>query len=322
MFDFDNSYAKLPTDFYKAAKPSSAFTPELITFNKTLATELGADFDGFSDNELAEIFSGKKLLPGAMPIALAYAGHQFGNFVPSLGDGRALLLGEIVAPSGKRYDIQLKGSGRTSFSRRGDGCSALGPVIREYILCEAMNALSIPTTRALAAVTSGENVRREDITPGGIFTRVASSHIRIGTFEYFIYRKDIDAIKQLADYTINRHYPELNDSENKYYELFKSVSKRKLSLVAKWMSVGFIHGVMNTDNSSICGETIDFGPCAFMDNFHYDKVFSSIDRDGRYAYHNQGNIALWKMMEDEFIVMTIISIVVLEQLVAQNKYYN
>ncbi|MCW8931608.1 MAG: YdiU family protein [Gammaproteobacteria bacterium] len=295
MFNFDNSYIKLPADFYQAVNPSSAHAPELIAFNTNFATELGIDFDGLTEKELVEIFSGQKLLPGSTPIAMAYAGHQFGNFVPSLGDGRAILLGEIVAPDGQRYDIQLKGAGQTSFSRRGDGRSALGPVIREYILSEAMNALNIPTTRALAAVTSGENVRREEVVPGGIFTRVASSHIRIGTFEYFACRDDFDAVKQLADYAINRHYPELKVSETKYYDFFIAVSKRKLSLVAKWMSVGFIHGVMNTDNSSISGETIDFGPCAFMDHFSYDKVFSSIDRDGRYAYQNQGNIALWNL---------------------------
>jgi len=295
VFNFDNTYINLPETFYQKIKPSSASSPQLIAFNKSLATELGAEVDKLDEQFLTDIFSGQSILSGSEPIALAYAGHQFGHFVPSLGDGRAVLLGEIIATDGKRYDIQLKGAGQTSFSRRGDGRSALGPVIREYILSEAIHALNIPTTRALAAVTSGEMVRREGILPGGIFTRVASSHIRIGTFEYFAYKKDYQALKQLADYAINRHYPELNTSKTKYFEFLQAVSRRKLSLVAKWMGVGFIHGVMNTDNSSISGETIDFGPCAFMDHFRYDKVFSSIDRDGRYAYHNQGNIALWNL---------------------------
>jgi len=295
VFNFHNTYIKLPETFYQKISPSSAYSPQLIAFNQSLATELGSKVEELDEQYLAEIFSGQSILSGSEPIALAYAGHQFGHFVPSLGDGRAVLLGEVIASDGKRYDIQLKGAGQTAFSRRGDGRSALGPVIREYILSEAMHALNIPTTRALAAVTSGEMVHREKTLPGGIFTRVASSHIRVGTFEYFAYKKDYQALKQLADYAINRHYPELNSSTAKYFEFFQAVSRQKLSLVAKWMGVGFIHGVMNTDNSSISGETIDFGPCAFMDHFRYDKVFSSIDRDGRYAFKNQGNMALWNL---------------------------
>ena len=295
MFNFDNTYIDLPEDFYQKVSPSSAVAPKIICFNTALARELGANLESVDEKQLTDVFSGKEILPGSIPIAQAYAGHQFGNFVPSLGDGRAILLGEIVTPEGLRFDIQLKGSGQTTFSRRGDGRSALGPVIREYILSEAMHALKIPTTRALAAVTSGAQVYRESSVPGGILTRVASSHIRVGTFEYFACRKNFSAVKQLADYTINRHYHELIDSENSYFEFFKAVAKRKLSLVARWMSVGFIHGVMNTDNTSISGETIDFGPCAFMDQFNYQKVFSSIDRDGRYAYQNQANMALWNL---------------------------
>ena len=295
LFNFDNTYIELPEDFYQKVSPSSAVAPKLISFNTDLARELGANLETIDEKKLTDVFSGKEILPGSIPIAQAYAGHQFGNFVPSLGDGRAILLGEIITPKGLRFDIQLKGSGQTPFSRRGDGRSALGPVIREYILSEAMHDLKIPTTRALAAVTSGDQVHRESIVPGGILTRVASSHIRVGTFEYFSYRENISAVKQLADYAINRHYHELMGSENIYFEFFQAVAKRKLSLVAKWMSVGFIHGVMNTDNTSICGETIDFGPCAFMDQFNYQKVFSSIDRNGRYAYQNQANMALWNL---------------------------
>lgn len=295
MFNFDNTYLELPEDFYQKVSPSSAVAPKLISFNTDLARELGANLDAIDEKKLTDVFSGKEILPGSVPIAQAYAGHQFGNFVHSLGDGRAILLGEIVTPEGLRFDIQLKGSGRTTFSRRGDGRSALGPVIREYIVSEAMHALNIPTTRALAAVTSGDQVYRESIVPGGILTRIASSHIRVGTFEYFSCRENFRAVKQLADYAITRHYPELVSSDNIYFEFFKAVAKRKLSLVARWMSVGFIHGVMNTDNTSISGETIDFGPCAFMDHFNDQKVFSSIDRNGRYAYSNQANMALWNL---------------------------
>ena len=295
MFNFDNTYIELPEDFYQKVNPSSAVAPTLIAFNTELAKELGANLETIDEKKLTDVFSGKEILPGSIPIAQAYAGHQFGNFVPSLGDGRAILLGEIISPKGLRFDLQLKGSGRTTFSRRGDGRSALGPVIREYIVSEAMHALNIPTTRALAAVNSGDQVYRENIVPGGILTRVASSHIRVGTFEFFACRENFSALKQLADYAINRHYPELTGSENIYFEFFKAVAKRKLSLVARWMSVGFIHGVMNTDNTSISGETIDFGPCAFMDQFNNQKVFSSIDLNGRYAYSNQANMALWNL---------------------------
>jgi uncharacterized protein YdiU (UPF0061 family) len=235
------------------------------------------------------------LLPDSQPIAQAYAGQQFGHFVPQLGDGRALLLGEVIGTDKRRYDIQLKGAGQTPFSRNGDGRSAIGPVIREYLLSEAMHALGIPTTRALAAVTSGDLVFREEALPGAILTRAASSHIRVGTFEYFSSRKDWSSLKQLTDYCINRHYPELADSHSPYLGFLEAVGKRQISLVTQWMGIGFIHGVMNTDNTSICGETIDFGPCAFMDHFAFNRVFSSIDRQGRYAYDQQGQMAFWNL---------------------------
>lgn len=295
MFNFDNTYIKLPESFYQEVKPSSAVQPQLISYNHQLAKSLGIISEGVDVATLAEIYSGKKILEGTQPIAHAYAGHQFGHFVPQLGDGRAILLGEVLALNGQRFDIQLKGAGPTPFSRNGDGCSAIGPVIREYLLSEAMHALKVPTSRALAAVTTGDLVFREAAFPGAILTRTASSHIRVGTFEYFASRNNNEAVKILADYCINRHYPDIQQSENVYLEFLQAVAHRQLSLVSQWMSIGFIHGVMNTDNSSICGETIDFGPCAFMDQFALDKVFSSIDRNGRYAYDQQGQIAVWNL---------------------------
>ncbi len=293
--EFINTYADLGDDFGQLIKPSSAIAPELILFNRDLASFLGIDFSSTSESELEAIFSGKTILENSRPFAMAYAGHQFGHFVPQLGDGRAILLGEVESSNRKSYDLQLKGAGQTAFSRRGDGRSSLGPVIREYIVSEAMHALGVPSTRALAAVTTGETVYREDALPGGILTRVASSHIRVGTFEYFACRKDEKNLKVLADYAIKRHYPDLQNEEDKYFQFFKAVARRKLQLVSKWMSFGFIHGVMNTDNTTISGETIDFGPCAFMDTFSHNKVFSSIDHHGRYSYHSQGNIALWNL---------------------------
>ena len=286
---FDNSYIKLPERFYESINPEKLSNPKLIKFNEKLAKELKLELD---EKDLTEIFSGQKLMEGSKPIAQAYAGHQFGHFVPQLGDGRAHLLGEIIDKNGERRDIQLKGSGITKFSRGGDGKAWLGSVIREYIVSEAMNALKIPSTRALAAVSTGEEILREKRLPGAIFTRVAASHVRVGTFEYFAARKDHEAIKILADYVIERHYPEL---KNDYLGFFKAFAKKQSELISKWMSVGFIHGVMNTDNCSLSGETIDYGPCAFMDFFDYQQIFSSIDQHGRYAYGNQPNIILWNI---------------------------
>jgi len=296
MFNFDNTYIKLPNNFYQESLPESFSKPELIVFNKELAlSTLGLKETQVSDETLANFFSGQKLMEGSEPIAIAYAGHQFGNFVPQLGDGRAVLIGEVTNDEGKRFDLQLKGSGQTYFSRGGDGKSSLGPVIREYIVSEAMHYLGVPTTRALAAVTTGDLVYRESALPGGVFTRVASSHIRIGTFEYFAARNELDSIEELTRYAINRHYPEIKNDKEIYLSFLKVVAEAQSNLVAKWMSLGFIHGVMNTDNMSISGETIDFGPCAFIDNFSFDRVFSSIDRHGRYAYNNQINIAKWNL---------------------------
>lgn len=298
MINFENTYRDLPHNFYASATPLKAPEPKLIAFNADLARDLGVDADSLGHQELAEIFTGQTMPPGAQPIALAYAGHQFGNFVPQLGDGRALLMGEVVAPNKERYDIQLKGSGRTVFSRGGDGKSSLGPVIREYIVSEAMAALGVPTTRALAACETGEQVLREAPLPGGILTRVASSHIRIGTFEFFSCRDDVAGLKRLADYAIDRHFPYLRETsgaKNIYVSFIEEVARAQAKMVARWMSLGFIHGVMNTDNMSISGETIDYGPCAFMDNFSKKRVFSSIDRYGRYAYGNQITIAKWNL---------------------------
>ena len=295
MIKFNNTYSKLPESFFERSIPSAGVSPELLAFNHKLAQDLGIETQGLSDERLARVFSGMELLEGSEPMALAYAGHQFGYYNPSLGDGRAHLLGEVVNHQGERFDIQLKGSGQSKFSRRGDGRSWIGPVIREYILSEAMHALGIPTTRALAAVTSGEQVYREEVLPGGIFTRVGASHLRVGTFEYIAARSSLEDLRILVNYAIERHEPDLLHEEKKYILFLKRVAKRKLSLVAKWMGIGFIHGVMNTDNTSIAGITIDYGPCAFMDKFSRDKVFSSIDRHGRYAYSNQGRIAIWNL---------------------------
>ena len=291
---FDNSYARLDEKFYQRISPAPVKDPRVILVNRELASEMDFPLPE-SDSELAGLFSGNKPPQAAEPLAQVYAGHQFGNFVPRLGDGRAVLLGEFLNKAGKRYDIQLKGSGQTMFSRNGDGRSPVGPVIREYIVSEAMFQLGIPTTRALAMTTSGETVYQEQELPGGVFTRVASSHIRIGSFEYFASRNDYDAVKTLADYTINRHYPELKEAENPYMALLGKVCSAQARLVAKWMRIGFIHGVMNTDNTTVSGETIDYGPCAFMDGYDPAKVFSSIDHYGRYAYARQPSIAQWNL---------------------------
>ena len=291
---FDNSYQNLPQDFFERINPVPVRNPQLIIFNNDLGKSLGID-QKINKKELAYIFSGNEILKGSSPIALAYAGHQYGNFVNQLGDGRAVLLGEVSTPNQERFDMQLKGSGQTRFSRQGDGRSPLGPVIREYVVSEAMNALGIPSTRSLAAVTTGEKVFREVLLPGGILTRIAKSHIRVGTFEYFAAQKNTENLKTLADYTIKRHFPSLKDAANSYLSLLEIVSDRQIELISRWMGVGFIHGVMNTDNTSIVGETIDYGPCAFMDEYNPSTVFSSIDAHGRYAFGNQPLIAQWNM---------------------------
>jgi len=291
---FDNSYAKLPEILFARQSPVPVREPRLIRINRALAARLGLDAQALMSEAGAAIFAGNAVPEGAEPIAQAYAGHQFGHFT-LLGDGRAILLGEIVTPDGARFDIQLKGSGQTPFSRRGDGRAALGPVMREYIVSEAMARLGIPTTRSLAIATTGEPVYRETVLPGAVLTRVAASHIRVGTFEYAAVRGDMTALKALADHVIARHYPELLGEAEPYLRLFDAVMERQAALVARWMAVGFIHGVMNTDNMSIAGETIDYGPCAFMDAYHHATVFSSIDYQGRYAYANQPAIAQWNL---------------------------
>lgn len=288
---FDNSYARLPGSMHVGVAPTPVSTPRLVRVNEPLARELGIDPALLT----AEVAVGNAIPAGASPLAQAYAGHQFGNFVPQLGDGRAILLGEVVDVNGRRRDIQLKGSGRTPFSRGGDGRAALGPVLREYLVSEAMNALGIPTTRALMAATTGERVYRDAVLPGAVLTRVASSHIRVGTFQFFAVRQDTQALKLLIDHVIDRHYPELAQAENKALALLDAVMEAQGALVARWVQVGFIHGVMNTDNTSVSGETIDYGPCAFMDAYDPGTVFSSIDTYGRYAYENQAPIAQWNL---------------------------
>src|ERR1700733_2668017 len=292
---FSNSYARLPERFFARLSPTPVAKPRLIKFNELLAEELGINTQGLEPDEVAAGFAGNVLPPSAEPIAMSYAGHQFGNFVPQLGDGRAILLGEVLGRNGERRDIQWKGAGRTPFSRRGDGRAALGPVLREYLVSEAMHALGIPSTRPLAAVTTGEPVQRDQELPGAVFTRVASSHVRVGTFQYFAARGDVEAVKLLADYMIDRHDPGAGDAERPYLALLQAVVERQARLVARWMNVGFIHGVMNTDNTALSGEAIDFGPCAFMDAYDPSTVFSAIDEFGRYAYGNQPAIAQWNL---------------------------
>lgn len=295
FFDFDNSHARLPPRFYQRIAPTPPRSAELIKLNHSLATELGLDAARLASSAGSRFLSGAQIPEGADPIAVPYAGHQFGSFVPSLGDGRAITLGELIDRGGRRFDLQLKGAGRTAFSRQGDGRAPLGAVIREYIVSEAMNALGIPTTRALAALTSGEALMRDKIEPGGILVRVASSHIRIGTFQYFSARGDTEAIKILIDYTIARHYPELIGAPDRALGLLDRVIETQASLVARWIGVGFVHGVMNTDNTALSGETIDYGPCAFLDEYDPNKTFSSIDRAGRYAFGAQGAVAGWNL---------------------------
>jgi len=292
---FNNRYVQLGNDFYASAKPSPAANPKLIVFNEELATDLGLSAANLNSTEGTAIFSGNAIPVGAAPLAMAYSGHQFGHFNPQLGDGRAILLGEIDTPGGQSFEMQLKGSGRTFYSRDGDGRSALGPVLREYLLSEAMAKLGVPTTRALAAVTTGEEVARQQLLPCGIITRIAASFVRVGTFEYFASRGDVEAIRKLADYMIERSYPLVREAENPYLALFEAIIDRQAALIARWMQFGFIHGVMNTDNMSIAGETIDYGPCAFMDHYAHDQVYSSIDHGKRYAYNNQPSIGLWNL---------------------------
>ncbi len=294
-FAFDNSYARLPDRFFARLPPTPVAEPGMVAVNRDLARDLGVDPDLLDGEAGAAMLAGNVVPEGAEPLAMAYAGHQFGQFVPQLGDGRAILLGEVQDRQGIRRDIQLKGAGRTPFSRGGDGRAALGPVLREYLMGEAMHALGIPTTRALAAVTTGEPVQRETALPGAVLTRVAESHVRVGTFQFFAARGDTEALARLVDYVIDRHYPELRDSEQKALDLLAAVAERQARLVAQWLAVGFIHGVMNTDNMSIAGETIDYGPCAFMDAYDPATVFSSIDQAGRYAFANQPRLAGWNL---------------------------
>lgn len=306
-FMLKNSYKNLSPKFYQEASAAPYPNAKLLLFNRTLGDELGFPYRSYEDKDLAEFFSGQKLLPGSAPIALAYAGFQFGHPVESLGDGRALLLGDLNG-----FDLQLKGSGTTAFSRRGDGRSALGPVVREYIVSEAMNILGVPTTRALAIVGTGEKVLRQfGDEPGGVFTRVAPSHIRVGTFQYFYFRSDLEAIRELLDYTLSRHYPELfslSDYKDKALGLLKNFAKKQGELVAQWSGLGFIHGVMNTDNCALGGFTIDYGPCAFMEEFRFHKVFSSIDQRGRYSFFNQIPIIQWNILRLADTLLPLISL--------------
>ncbi len=292
---FDNTYARELEGCYKAARPAPAQTPSLVAFNADLGAELGLSPEALDSDRGARVFTGQELLPGSEPIALAYAGHQFGHFVPQLGDGRALLLGEVLDVHGQRRDIQLKGSGPTHFSRGGDGLAPLGPVLREYLVGEAMHALGVPTTRALAAATTGELVYRDEPLPGAVITRVAASHLRVGTFQYFAARGELEQLRRLVDYAIRRHDPDLADSPDRDLEFLARVRDRQAALIAHWMSLGFVHGVMNTDNTAISGETIDYGPCAFMERYDPETVFSSIDRNGRYCFGRQPRIALWNL---------------------------
>ncbi len=308
-FRFANSYARLPERFHARVHPTPVPAPRLIRLNLPLALDLQLDPEALSSPQGVEVLAGNRLAEGSEPLAMAYAGHQFGNFVPQLGDGRANLLGEVVARNGIRYDIQLKGSGPTPFSRRGDGRAALGPVLREYLVSEAMAALGVPTTRALAAVSTGEQVFRETVQPGGVLTRVASSHLRVGSFQYFAAQGDVEGTRVLADYAIARHYPDAAQAEHPYTALLQGVITRQADLVAQWMLLGFIHGVMNTDNTSISGETIDYGPCAFMEAYEPDKVFSSIDHRGRYAYSNQPHAMLWNLTR---LAEALLPLIVLE----------
>ncbi|RLQ88328.1 protein adenylyltransferase SelO [Notoacmeibacter ruber] len=292
---FDNSYQQLPERFYASVAPAIPEAPVLLALNEPLAGALGLDLQWLRGEEGLAMLSGRELPDGAASIAMAYAGHQFGGWAPQLGDGRAILIGEIIGNDGVRRDLQLKGAGRTPFSRGGDGLAWLGPVLREYVVSEAMAALGVPTTRALAAVSTGGQVIRETILPGAVLTRVATSHIRVGTFQYFTARRDLDGLKALADHVIARHYPQAVEADEPYLALLEAVIQAQVALISHWQSIGFIHGVMNTDNMTLSGETIDYGPCAFMDDYHPATVFSSIDQGGRYAYANQPVIGQWNL---------------------------
>jgi uncharacterized protein YdiU (UPF0061 family) len=294
-FAFDNSFHDSMEGFYAPAEAARPSAPTLLALNHRLAERLGIDVAGTTDDQLARLFSGDVIPEGASPLAFAYAGHQFGHFSPQLGDGRALLLGEIVAPDGARFDIQLKGSGPTAFSRNGDGKAAIGPVLREFLISEAMAAMGVPTTRALAAVATGDRVQRERAHPGAVLTRIASSHIRVGTFQFFAAHFGAEHVAQLSDYSIRRHFPDLAGADNPHLALLDRVTGLQCELVSHWLGAGFIHGVMNTDNVAISGETIDYGPCAFMDRFSANAVFSSIDANGRYAFGRQPQIMHWNM---------------------------
>ena len=304
-WNLDNSYLKLSEKFYSRIKLNPVSLPKLIIFNDSLGTDLGLNIEDLKSEEGINILGGNQMPDGAIPLAQAYGGHQFGYF-NMLGDGRAMLIGEQITPQGERFDVQLKGSGRTPYSRGGDGRSALGPMLREYIISEAMNNLGIPTTRALAVVETGDRIVRETLLAGAILTRIASSHIRVGTFQYGLKWGNSEDIKELADYTINRHFPHIKEDKNPYLSLLGEVIKGQAKLIAKWQLVGFIHGVMNTDNMTISGEGIDYGPCAFMDNYNPRTVFSSIDRDGRYAYGNQPGIGEWNLIRFAESLLTLI----------------
>jgi serine/tyrosine/threonine adenylyltransferase len=306
-FPFDNTYARLPERFFTQTSPTPVRAPRLIKINTELAIHLGLDPDYLAGEEGVQILAGNRVPDNTSAIATAYAGHQFGGFVPQLGDGRAILLGEVIDRDGVRRDIQLKGAGRTPFSRGGDGRAALGPVLREYVVSEAMAKLGIPTTRALAAVATGEKVFRETALPGAVLTRVASSHIRVGTFEFFARRGDVEGVRVLTDHVIARHYPHAGDAERPYRAFLDAVIEAQAQLIAQWLLIGFIHGVMNTDNMSIAGETIDYGPCAFMDEFNPDAVYSAIDRYGRYAYRNQLAIGEWNLARLAECVLPLLS---------------
>lgn len=304
---FTQSYNMLGDVFYSSDKPQSVSRPQLFVFNQALQKQLNLDNTVFNAEDGISYFSGNQIIEDSMPLAMAYSGHQFGHFSPQLGDGRAVLLGSLLDSSNREYDLQLKGSGRTAFSRNGDGRSALGPVLREYIVSETMAKLGVPTTRALAAVTTGDLVAREGMIPGGILTRTSRSFVRVGTFQYFSSRNNIESIKKLADYVIARNYSDIIGNQNKYKYFLREVIKRQAYLISKWMGLGFIHGVMNTDNMSICGETIDYGPCAFMDEFDFNKKFSFIDKNGRYAYSNQPHIALWNLTRFAETILSLLS---------------
>ncbi|MEO0830757.1 MAG: YdiU family protein [Pseudomonadota bacterium] len=302
VLPFDNSYGRLPDRFFSRLDPVPVAAPEMIALNRPLADRLGLDADALASPDGLDMLAGNAVPEGAAPLAQAYAGHQFGNFVPQLGDGRAVLLGEVIAPDGARFDIQLKGSGPTPYSRMGDGRAWVGPVLREYIMSEAMAALGVPTTRALAAVKTGETVLREAPLPGAVLTRVATSHIRVGTFQFFAARDDRDGLQALVDHALARHQP---DGETAL-DLLNGVIERQADLIARWMGLGFVHGVMNTDNMTISGETIDYGPCAFMDTYHPLRVFSSIDHAGRYAYGRQPDVAMWNLAQLAMALLPLI----------------